>query len=79
MSIEQFEMRCVCDCGWVANDKCPFGDKIHFYIDVCPRCGGDKSAMWVKTLKWVATHVWYKPSTWGDGSWRTPNGEKVGR
>ena len=65
--------RAVCPCGW--NTYAPFGDLFQVPYEVCPECGTSKEhkGLWynwrVKTMRWVSTSVWWRPSTWGTGYW----------
>jgi len=68
--------RAVCPCGW--HEKAPYGNPLYIRLDVCPECGTPKErwsygvSYWnwkVKTMRWVSTSVWWRPSTWGTGYW----------
>lgn len=73
-----WEVRAVCKCGY--HTYAPFGKLFHAVTNCCPKCGAvkpdgmhfDFTNNWeLKTMRFISTCVWWKPSTWNSGYWET--------
>ncbi len=50
-------------CGRIAHG---YPDRGPFYAVLCKNCGHSREAV-IFVARWVATWVWWRPSTWGNG------------
>lgn len=78
---EEWQQRMFCTmCNW--NKKAHHDNLFHSACGIsgcCPGCGTEieehrMNPQWgkpfvLKTVKWVSTSVWYRPSTWETGYW----------
>lgn len=76
-----WQSRAICGCGW--HHEVAFADMyfLRVHYSVCPRCGRevDRDLGWiVRTMRWVSTSVWYRPSTWTTGWWEYQSAMPVG-
>lgn len=56
-------------CG--AQHYAPFASLFHVMVAVCPKCGEPKIGWPIRTMRWVGTAQFWRPSTWGSGYWET--------